>query len=35
MQDKETLERLPLGQLRSMAEAAGLISGSRYVKNKT
>ncbi|WP_281670771.1 transcription termination factor Rho [Rikenella microfusus] len=34
MQDKETLERLPLGQLRSMAEAAGLISGSRYVKKQ-
>lgn len=34
MQDKETLERLSLGQLRSMAEAAGLISGSRYVKKQ-
>lgn len=32
MQDKETLERLTLGQLRSMAEAAGLVTGKGYVK---
>lgn len=34
MQDKETLERLPLGQLRSMAEAAGVVSGKAYVKKQ-
>lgn len=32
MQDKETLERLTLGQLRSMAEAAGVVTGKGYVK---
>ncbi len=34
MQDKETLERLPLSELRSLAEAAGVVSGSRYVKKQ-
>ncbi|WP_298063395.1 transcription termination factor Rho [uncultured Rikenella sp.] len=34
MQDKETLKRLTLGQLRSMAEAAGVVTGKRYVKKQ-
>lgn len=34
MQDKETLERLTLGQLRSMAEAAGVVTGKGYVKKQ-
>lgn len=34
MQDKETLERLTLGQLRSMAEAAGVVTGKAYVKKQ-
>ena len=34
MSDKETLKRLPLGQLRSMAEAAGVVTGKKYVKKQ-
>ncbi|MDE5944031.1 MAG: transcription termination factor Rho [Rikenella sp.] len=34
MHDKETLERLPLSELRSLAETAGVVSGSRYVKKQ-
>ena len=34
MQDKETLERMTLGQLRSMAEAAGVVKGKGYVKKQ-
>lgn len=34
MQDKETLERLSLGELRSMAEAAGVVTGKGYIKKQ-
>ena len=34
MQDKETLERMTLGQLRSMAEAAGVVKGKGYIKKQ-
>ncbi|WP_300829056.1 transcription termination factor Rho [uncultured Rikenella sp.] len=34
MSDKETLKRLSLGQLRSMAEAAGVVTGKKYVKKQ-
>lgn len=34
MQDKETLKQMTLGQLRSMAEAAGLLTGKAYVKKQ-
>ena len=34
MQDKETLKRLSLSELRSMAESAGVVRGSRYVKKQ-
>ncbi len=34
MQNKETLERLSLSELRSMAEAAGVVTGKKYVKKQ-
>lgn len=34
MQNKETLERLSLSELRSMAEAAGVVTGRKYVKKQ-
>lgn len=34
MQNKETLEHLSLSELRSMAEAAGVVTGKKYVKKQ-